>query len=50
MFVNGDKFEGEWRDDQQHGQGMCAYACNDRYTGDILPLTECSKSRQVMLM
>lgn len=32
-FANGDKYEGEWRDDEMHGKGMMLYGTGNFYEG-----------------
>ena len=31
---NGDKYVGEWKDDNKHGQGTYTYAIGDKYVGE----------------
>ena len=33
LYVNGDKFRGEWLDDKAHGIGTLEYANGDVYEG-----------------
>eukprot|EP01087_Luapelamoeba_hula_P025163 TRINITY_DN984_c0_g1_i1.p1 TRINITY_DN984_c0_g1~~TRINITY_DN984_c0_g1_i1.p1 ORF type:complete len:936 (-),score=180.49 TRINITY_DN984_c0_g1_i1:27-2834(-) len=33
-WSNGNRYEGEWRDDHRHGRGRMIYADGDRYEGD----------------
>lgn len=32
-FQNGDKYEGDWKDGQKHGQGVYTWKNGDRYEG-----------------
>ena len=41
FYSNGDKYEGEWREDKRHGKGMVTYsgpdgAISEKYEGNIL--------------
>ena len=33
-FSSGDKYEGEWQNDQPHGQGTYTYSCGEVYAGE----------------
>jgi hypothetical protein len=35
-YSNGDKYEGEWREDKRHGQGTYTFSNGDKYVGDFL--------------
>lgn len=32
-YDNGDKYDGQWKDDQKTGQGIMTYANADKYEG-----------------
>ena len=32
-FANGDKYDGEWKDDNMHGYGLFTYPCGGKYEG-----------------
>ena len=41
-YANGDKYEGEWKDDKRHGKGTVMYRGEDgsiaeKYEGDVVP-------------
>lgn len=33
-YVNGEKYEGEWKNDKAHGKGTLTYVRGDKYVGD----------------
>lgn len=33
-YSNGDRYDGEWKDNRHHGKGVMQYDNGDRYTGD----------------
>ena len=33
-YSSGDKYEGEWQNDQLHGQGTYTYSCGEVYRGE----------------
>ena len=35
IFANGEKYEGEWRDNIPHGQGAMTYADGSKYEGEF---------------
>ena len=34
IFPNGDKYEGEWKNNKMHGQGTYTYADGEKYVGE----------------
>lgn len=39
FYADGDKYDGEWKDDKRHGKGIVTYAAEDgsvaeKYDGD----------------
>ncbi len=34
MYVNGERYEGQWKDDKAHGKGTLTYIHGDRYVGE----------------
>ena len=34
MYVNGERYEGQWKDDKAHGKGTLTYMHGDRYVGE----------------
>ena len=33
-FLNGDKYDGEWKDGKMHGKGVYTYINGDQYEGE----------------
>lgn len=34
LYVNGERYEGYWKNDKAHGKGTLTYAQGDKYSGD----------------
>ena len=34
QYRNGERYEGQWKDDTAHGKGTLTYAGGDRYVGE----------------
>jgi len=34
-FPDGQKYEGEWKDDEYHGQGTFTWSDGDKYVGEF---------------
>jgi len=36
FYFDGDKYEGDWVDDKNHGKGTKYYSNGDKYAGDLV--------------
>ena len=34
QYINGERYEGYWKDDKAHGKGTLTYIHGDKYVGD----------------
>ena len=34
IYANGERYNGEWKDDKRSGKGSMMYATNERYDGE----------------
>jgi len=40
-YANGEKYDGQWKDDKKQGRGMHSYQNGDRYDGGWIEDEEC---------